>query len=366
MIIPDPTKNAISKDLPSHVDVVKMNNSGVVDVKTHNDNAVSICQTDRNAGNAANSTFKDTPTSTNNNVPCLISSISNRNDDTRIPNEAIKSSMNDIDYQQCKPISEKFVQAKPDTVAQVKDEVDAGSTMQNNAQTLSPSVLVKSKFKLPPSEPIRPGDKVILSHVVDHTFVFVRPVQTTDTLIDIMTKTACYADNAKPLTELPDHLELVLAPYESQYYRAVVLKPIAKTEPIKVAFIDFGNDDLVDFSQLKELNPELAARNKLITKIQLKFGVDLNTEKILACLDEFCNDGTELIIDFDESVPIKDAICNLKIVGVKPISSKEQTLNAKEETTVSSEGQEVPQQVFIFLFRWFLLLSITFRRTSNV
>lgn len=93
--------------------------------------------------------------------------------------------------------------------------------------------------------------------VVNQRMLFARPGDAyTDTaFVKCINDTVKYANNAKNLKLLPEVGELVLAPFDNYYQRAMVLKHIS-TDDVAVAFIDFGNIEVLEFTKFKKISPE--------------------------------------------------------------------------------------------------------------
>lgn len=171
---------------------------------------------------------------------------------------------------------------------------------------------IKQKPAIPASETINPNDKVVISSVSDIHTVFVRPKLANENFQKILDEGDSDAALGKKLTELPERSDMVLAPYENHYFRAIIMKAESKVQPIQVAFIDFGNADEIMFDDLKEISSSLAAHKRVITKISLKPLPDqLKADEVLSYLDKAGVNGIEFTIQFDSDVPIKQAVCDL-------------------------------------------------------
>lgn len=112
---------------------------------------------------------------------------------------------------------------------------------------------------------------VKITHVINHRLLFVRPGTVTDDIaftkfINEIIRSAKVSPNYKSLPEIG---ELVLAHFSDFYQRALVLKHLPN-EKVVVAFIDFGNIEVVNFNELKKMSDKLKQIKRFATKIMLK------------------------------------------------------------------------------------------------
>lgn len=219
----------------------------------------------------------------------------------------------------------------------INDGIDSKLESPLRAVFASRNTPIKGKPVIPESEPINPNDKVVISSVSDIHTVFVRPKQAKESFQNINAEGVSEAASGKKLTALPERNDMVLAPYENHYYRAIVMKAKSKVQPIEVAFIDFGNADEVKFDDLKEISDRLAAHKKVITKITLKpIPEQLKAAEVLSFLDKAVVNEIEFTIQFDSETPIKQAFCDLilpngksyldEIIAVKTVKPEREPL----------------------------------------
>lgn len=157
------------------------------------------------------------------------------------------------------------------------------------------------------AEPIKNAVKI--TYVINHCTLFVRPVDNQQEIAfaRLICDTVIYAKDAETYKCLPSIGSLVLAKFD-YYQRTLVLKHI-DTSKVAVVFIDFGNVEIRDFSQLKIMPDELKKRKRFATKIKLnKIDNDLMNEKALKYLYGIMATDTELSIKIDSSnlVPMAD------------------------------------------------------------
>lgn len=77
-------------------------------------------------------------------------------------------------------------------------------------------------------------------------------------------------DQAQSIQGIPERNEIVLAPFEGQYYRALILSDNRDLDQMSVAFIDFGNTDWVSRKTLKNLPEDLIKYRRQPIRVFLK------------------------------------------------------------------------------------------------
>lgn len=244
------------------------------------------------------------------------------------PGLAVGKSMNAPDYGKKFPQNETITvvplatsTATPIAVVEEKAKVELKQNGQKNIGVASPLLNLKTmmaaraatkpveqpKPKIPDPMPIAAKSKVVISYV-DNDSVYVRPANVNAQVVADSLK---YAKKANRLSALPSRSDLVLAPFDGGYYRAVVIKADTMEE-IHVAFIDFGNKEKIKLDELKEMSHELAAPKRLVTKISMKpLPEKLEKQKVLKLMKKLCQEDTEVTIDFDEKSSLKEALCDI-------------------------------------------------------
>lgn len=112
--------------------------------------------------------------------------------------------------------------------------------------------------------------RVIITYVTSHRKVYVRSAESEASQDYIRTQLDCaeFEKTAPPMRGLPSKGDIVLARFEGQFYRALVLN-VASAEEITVGFIDFGNKAAVSFTDIKTLSVELQARPRHTVQVLL-------------------------------------------------------------------------------------------------
>lgn len=182
-------------------------------------------------------------------------------------------------------------------------------------------------FKILPMELMR---HVKITFVVNQRMLFVRPgdADADVAFVKCINDTVKYAKKAEHLKLMPQIGELVLAPFDNYYQRAMVLKHILKENQVAVAFIDFGNIEVLEFAALKKISPELKQIKRFATKIILKnVDQDYLCDKALQYLYNLMVFDIELTI---ESNTIENDIMIVDLRDKDYISCALNALNSKE------------------------------------
>lgn len=150
------------------------------------------------------------------------------------------------------------------------------------------------------SESIPNNSEVFITHVRNHQSVYIRSAITNDEYAKLITEVEEAAKTQPKLSVHPNRQDIVMAPFEGMYYRAMVINSDKASGIVKVGFIDFGNSDEVPFSHMKSLPEELRTHRRLIIMVNLK---NLNGEyepnevaNMLNHLGDLCNTGTGLMV----------------------------------------------------------------------
>lgn len=148
------------------------------------------------------------------------------------------------------------------------------------------------------TESIPNNSEVFITHVRNHQSVYIRSANTNDEYAKLITEVEVAAKTQPKLTVYPKRQDIVMAPFEGMFYRAMVINSDKASGTVKVGFIDFGNSDEVQFGHMKSLPEELRTHRRLIIMVNLK---NLNGEyepnevaSMLNHLGDLCNTGTGL------------------------------------------------------------------------
>lgn len=166
------------------------------------------------------------------------------------------------------------------------------SSTSSSAAAITPQVTANA---IPMVKPIENDSKVIIVEVRDHKTLYIRSVATNEEYLTLMSDVAKAEVTAPDLKSYPTpRVDLVLAPFGGIYYRALVLECNKLTRSIRVAFIDFGNEEEVLFDQLKVLPDELAKRIRLTLKVKLKNVKENPEQKEAMAMKQFLENMSDM------------------------------------------------------------------------
>lgn len=158
---------------------------------------------------------------------------------------------------------------------------------------------VENVVELPTKLIQKSNTRVRLVCFVDFKTVYVRASDDDIESVKLMNDVA-QASKASDTLMVPKSGSLVLAPFETIYHRALILKLLDQDEAI-VAFIDYGNVDTVKIADMKAMPVELKKRPRMVTKMILKNVPDaMCNDDALNILFELLNKSAEMTIRFDE------------------------------------------------------------------
>lgn len=120
---------------------------------------------------------------------------------------------------------------------------------------------------LPPYNVLENGAKVKLVHADDHYSAYIRSTAVDAEYYDILSRVISSIEHANKLNELPLRGDLVAAPYDGYYNRAIVLGAKSKELPVRVAFLDHGNVTDVRFDDLRVLPDDLKNAKRFIFRV---------------------------------------------------------------------------------------------------
>lgn len=144
-------------------------------------------------------------------------------------------------------------------------------------------------------ERIPNGSDVYITYVRNHKTVFIRNDATNDTYTDLLNDTTEAASSASNLKSYPTpKKDVVLAPYDGIYWRALVISCNEYAHTVRVAFIDFGNAEEIPFDELKVLPVELAQRPRPAVIVQLKNVIDNPEPKKAEAMKAYLEEITEI------------------------------------------------------------------------
>jgi Tudor domain/MYND finger len=173
------------------------------------------------------------------------------------------------------------------------------------------STIVKDQPEFAPFPPS--GGKVVITAAPSAGVLYVRGIDPTNDLCfrQLLQEVCSYAATAPFLTVKPTRGDYVLAPFEGTYYRANVLLPNAgcTEETVKVAYIDFGNMAVVEWSQCKTIDSQnLIGRTRYNFRVYLlnvdytKHTNDATVRLINQCVDE----NVEFEVHYEGELPAKE------------------------------------------------------------
>lgn len=209
-------------------------------------------------------------------------------------------------------------------------------------------VVPRLTFDEIPLAEIAAGSSVLIqiTSVYSHCSVFIRSIELDEEFNETIDLVKVAAENAPSLYTIPGKNELVLAPFEEEFYRALVLEQ--KDSKLKVAFIDYGNTEWVNFTDLKHINDDLLKHRRHAVRVNLKSVQQLITDddanNMFAVLKGFeyniCRviskermirqkSFVELIknnISINESVNAKLIRCYLTMLNTKSLNCRDVTV----------------------------------------
>ncbi|CAG7819653.1 unnamed protein product [Allacma fusca] len=121
-----------------------------------------------------------------------------------------------------------------------------------------PYIIQMSTMKL--SSSLHDGCLVHVNYVQSYKKMIIS-AQNDDDRLEVLTSDIFrHSEEAHPMERIPSVMEVVLAPYNGQYYRGLVntWKGKKKDHQVNVAFIDFGDQVTVNVCDLRELTPAIA------------------------------------------------------------------------------------------------------------
>lgn len=122
---------------------------------------------------------------------------------------------------------------------------------------------------------IQNGDRVFLTEAATHFAVYIRSERTAEEYSKLVNEVSIAATHksAPKLTEYPNKNDIVAAPFEGQYYRAMVVNVNEDKGEVKVGFVDYGNTAVVPFKTLRDIPKDLKEHRRLTIRVHLK-GLD--------------------------------------------------------------------------------------------
>lgn len=236
---------------------------------------------------------------------------------------------------------DESVQTETPSVQPVKQE----SKEPVKTEVTAPKpVIQEKKASLDVSE-IKNGDRVILTYPVNNCTVFIRAASQHADYCEVLEKVAEAAKTAPALSKLPSRHDMVIAPYEGEYFRGLVVSA-PNEDNISIGFIDFGNQSIVPCNALKKIPEDLENAKRFTTKVILK---NVSKDKRTDAVDLLSRyaDLHELIVKFDPNAYIKDVEVELFDSKTNKSLNEEviQFVNAKNKAnTVSPEVKQDKQE----------------------
>lgn len=205
--------------------------------------------------------------------------------------------------------------------------------IKTEANTVS-SPVAKSAASVARHDELKNGSKVRLVYASNHYSAYIRSSASDSEYSSILARVAETAAKAGKLTKLPQRNDMVSAPFLGDYYRAIVVKAESTEQPIRVAFLDFGNVDTVQFDDLRELDDDLKNAKRFTFRVFFD-GVDRETPNPegLALLKQVENEvKTSFTMHCGSNTPliVKDSL--VKLINTKTM----ECLNDKLTSTAAT------------------------------
>lgn len=141
---------------------------------------------------------------------------------------------------------------------------------------------------------------VIITTVIDERTVYVRSISDTTEYIKANEDITEFSRRAVNLTVLPEKGDIILSKFNGIYYRALVTNIVNKYTVV-VAYLEYGNVERKNLTDLKKLKPELQLIPTFINKVNLKdISIDVKSEKVLEFLLKNLNNSTNFQIIFNK------------------------------------------------------------------
>lgn len=175
-----------------------------------------------------------------------------------------------------------------------------GETAKSLVTSTSPSK-VKLNAKYLTFFDIRNNSRVIMTYTRDCKSAFIRPANQSEDFLKFTLKLVKLAKEANYAEELPKRDDLVLAPFEGNYYRAIVLLSEEADNMVKVAFLDFGNVADISRDKIKIVNDDILLKPRFSKRVLLQgIKVGQKNQEIENFMQHLVNEEVELIIKFDD------------------------------------------------------------------
>lgn len=117
---------------------------------------------------------------------------------------------------------------------------------------------------------IKDGDVIEVTAVLNHHSLYIRSMDFNDEYVKLTQAVIHASATALPITGIPEKNQIVLAPFEGAYYRALILSYDRDLDQMSVAFIDYGNTDWISRKSLKNLSEDLLKHRRQPIRVFLK------------------------------------------------------------------------------------------------
>lgn len=206
-----------------------------------------------------------------------------------------------------------------DTTTRINSNQQTTQSSEKPANLPKPTSSGKCSAKGLPSVDVKNRSRVVMTYSKDYKFAFIRPVDRSEDFLKFTMKVIKLAKDANYAKELPERDDLILAPFEGNYYRAIVLRNDETENILKVAFLDFGNIENISRDKIKIVNDDILLAPRFSKRVVLKdITVDQKNKKIDNFMEQLANDEVELVIKFDDDealVELFDAATKESING---------------------------------------------------
>lgn len=149
------------------------------------------------------------------------------------------------------------------------------------------------------------NSEIHITHVRNNKSIYIRDAATNDEYSQLLRDIDMASKTSSSLTTYPLKNDMVMAPFDGIYYRAVTISSDKIAGTVKVGFLDFGNSEEVLLTRLKELPEKLQNHRRLVFWVNLK-DIDDDIEESDAVtmkkyLEEFMVHGKSVRVKSDKA-----------------------------------------------------------------
>lgn len=155
----------------------------------------------------------------------------------------------------------------------------------------------KKKFQVPSIDFPKMGSRVVITAAADVNIIFIRPVdkENAEMYLKLQNMVQEYAKFADVMPRRPEPGDIVLAPFNSEYCRVMVMH--VSEDKAMVSYIDYGNNGQVAISDIKRLDFKLRGMKRHVFKVALQdVQVKCENVDVIAYLNQLLEQETELMV----------------------------------------------------------------------